>query len=766
MKVIKLIACLLLLSSTANYSRACGYYPTGEDIRFSLFSSNAGDGTDMSYLFYSSHYLSGFTSSELLGPDENISEWYSFFDEKIPRSEIDQLIYGVPYENPYPLITSNALYRHFKSGNDAAIKAYIFFAKKVEYLLKEDYWDKKVMDVENSKLAMEVAIERSESSTQEILKLRYAYQAIVLAYYLNDYNRGIHIYETIIVPQKSTSVIAIWSLFYYANMIENTYESSRLLAIVFEKSRSKNHHIFRHYPREKEELPKILKKCQSPEEKAAVLSIYAFKNPARTIDQIKQIAVYNPNSKMLDILLVREINKMEDWYYTNRYTGLGKAIGINWWDEKAEEFKFFDQQNFESDKKYLKKVVLETEKIMQSHDIPNLALWNTSLAYMHYMLGDKEETHKYARLANQSDPNRIIKAQLKTIEILSLVKFEEKWNTEFQEELYTQINEVKTFQKEIYDFDRFFGQLMLNISRKYMEDGDVVLAALFESQVIGDTHEEYHDWNSAQYQGFDLLNENADSKDMEQFFAGWNKVNKTALEAHLYKDLEEFKWRYTDLWGTIYLREDNLEKALEIYETIPDSIWQITNYDYHYYYKQQLNANPFETRFTTSSFQEDRSVSYTKPEFVRELINLKKEAKANSKNRAYNYMLLGNAYYNMTHDGNSWYYTEYEWSIYESISYENRRYNYHNSGQNVDYITGDRARKYYQLAEEASKSVEFAAFCYRLQFKCLVLKTAFETEKYARIKYREKFEMKYPKHYDELYGCDRFTYYFGKWRDA
>ncbi len=766
MKVIKLIVFLLLFSSAANYSKACSYYPMGSDIRFSLFSSNIGEGTEMSYVFYSSHYLSGYTNGELLGPDENISEWYAFFDEKIPRAEIDQLIYGVPYEKPYPLLSSNALYKHFKSGKNQETKEYIHFAKKVEYLLKEDYWDKKEMDIENSKLALEVAIERSKAAKQEILKLRYGYQALVLAYYLNEHERGVQLYEELIVPLNSTSVIATWSLFHYANMIDDGYERWRLLAKVFENSRSKNHFIYRHFPTDKENLNQILAKCQSEEEKAAVLSIYAFKNPARAIDQIKEIAAINPNSKMIDILLVREINKMEDWYYTDRYTGFGKSIEPSEGSTHYEDFKFFDEKNFEADKKYLKHVIRETKQILRDNEIPNKALWNTSLAYMEYMLGDREETIKYVAIAKKYKGSKTIEGQLKTIEILSLVKFESKWDEKFQDKLLTQINEVKAYKKDLYDYDRFFGQIMLNISRKYLDDGNLVLAALFESQVDGGTHEHYHNWGDKEYQGFDLLNENAFSKDMDEFFEGWNNPNKTELESYLYGDLEGLKWRYTDLWATTYLREDNLERALEIYETIPDSVWEVTNHDYHYYYKQELNANPFETRFATSGFSEDRSVSYTKPDFVRELIRLKKEVKTSSKNRAYNYMLLGNAYYNMTYGGNSWYYTEYEWSSTEGGEYSDRRWNNTNSGQNSDYITGDRAKKYYKLAEETSKNHEFSAFCFRLQYKCIQLKATFETGTYVRRKFQEQFKEKYPKYYDELHGCDRFYYYFNKWKEA
>ena len=133
---------------------------------------------------------------------------------------------------------------------------------------------------------------------------------------------------------------------------------------------------------------------------------------------------------------------------------------------------------------------------------------------------------------------------------------------------------------------------------------------------------------------------------MDEFFALWRKKDKTNMEKWLFEGMEDWKWRYTDLWGTTYFRAGNLEKALEIYETIPDSVWKVDNYELHYHYAQELDANPFDTRFSRTGFNDDRSVTYTKPEFIKEILRLKKSLKeGKSENRAYDYMLLGNAYF-------------------------------------------------------------------------------------------------------------------------
>src|SRR5690606_8618439 len=99
-------------------------------------------------------------------------------------------------------------------------------------------------------------------------------------------------------------------------------------------------------------------------------------------------------------------------------------------------------------------------------------------------------------------------------------------------------------------------------------------------------YELYSTWEpeNSGYQAFNLLNENAASDDLDAFFKLWNDPKKTPLEKWLFADMEKWKWRMTDLWATQYLREDNLEKALEIYNTIPDSVWHVDYGELHYYY--------------------------------------------------------------------------------------------------------------------------------------------------------------------------------------
>ncbi len=743
----------ILFLSSSIYSLACSYWPHGEDIRFSLFSSNLTKISDTEPLFYSTRYLNEYSEEAFYGPSENIEEWYAYFGEKVPKDQIDELIYGFKTKSSIEAINDNQLMIHFNSGYHKEAAEYIFFARSVEEALYVDPWEKKEMDELALRQLMDLAESQRAETSDEYLKIRYTYQLIVMNYYLNDYVK-MERYNTILQRMPRNSVLKAWADFFVA--IANPNGNQRLyeLSLVFDKSKSKSEYIYKVFPRDESKLAGALNLCQNDHEKSVLLSISAFKNPGRAIDQLEEIAKLDPKSELLELLLIREINKMEDWYFTDRYTTFGTGISTSCWE--CDAFQFIQDKNFQSDKKYLKKVVEFAAKMVENRLVENRGLWFSSLAYMQYMLEDKKETEKYINLANSHADNPEIKAQVAVISTLNLVKNNSNWDKGFQSKLMKAMIELESMKESIYNYDRFHTQFMLAVSRKYLEEDEVVLAALFESKVGNEIYEPYSSWGNHAYQAFDLLNENADSEDLDELFDLWNKSSKTQLEEYLFADMEPLKWRLTDLRGTQYLREDNLEKALEIYETIPDSVWVVSNWELHYYYNEELDDNPFESNLFGRDYSNDRENAYTKPEFVREIIRLKKELDGNGKNKARTALLLGNAYYNMTYHGNSYYYTEYAWSSWEEDDFKRDQSWYYSSS---------RALKYYKLAEELAPNDTYAAFCHCLQLKC-------KRDGYYKLEYwKDKaeqdwtnFMVKYPDHAHKLKNCDEFYMYENSWQ--
>ena len=755
--------CLAFLSSTVT-SLACSWWPSGDEIRFQLFSSHLAGSPDAYPLYYSTHFFNDYMVDEYRGPVENIEEWYQYFDGKFSRASIDELLYKFDMDTKKEEASQNELMQFFAEGGNKEAAAYILFAKQVEEQLKEDSWSNKEMDITGLKRSIAIAESRLTELKDESLKMRYAYQLVVINYYLNDLPRVQYYYNNLISRASNQSVLKSWSKFFYAMTLDDYQQQLFLLAEVFDESKSKSEFIYKYFPSNKSQVQGALDMCQTREEEAVILSLLAFKNPGRTRDEIAQIAKLDPNSELLDILLIREINKMEDWYLTKKHTSYGPGITSSCWD--CDRFDFIEEKNFQSDKAYLKEMKQLTADILEKGKITNRGLWFTSLAYMSYMLDEQAETDKYLKLANSHAKDKAIQGQLAVVEVLHLMKYEDKWDKKFQEQLMRSFDKVDQFKDELYDYGRFKSQIMLAISNKYMEQGELTIAALFSSK-IKDNVIHAHGWGygpNSGYQTFDVLNENATAEEMDAFFEFWNKPKKTELEAWLLEDVEKYKWRLTDLWATAYFREDKLDEALKIYETIPDSVWQVDNWDLHYYYGEELDNDPFETNMVGRGYGGNESgKTYTKPEFVAELIRLKKLVNTQEDKKAYHAMLLGNAYYNMSYHGNSYYYTEYGWSSYEADDY-NRDQSY--------YYSAERAKKYYEMAEAAAPNDAFAAFCHRLKLKCQFEEIWYQSKNLdndtdmMREEYWRIFADKYPKHVRKLMNCDHFGYYHTAWQEG
>lgn len=749
---------LLALLSNILSSNACSWWPDGESVRFSLFAPNLGGQDDLAPLFYSSEYFSSYQSNLYLGPAENLDEWQWFFGHNFSSEEIDEVVYSMKLGGDYKAYRENPLFSYLENNNHVEAKTYLIFAKQVEILLDFDPWVKKKYDADKLLKAQKIAQNKAKNCIDSRIRFRYAYQFITISYYLNDY-ANVKLGYNVYFENNSSSVLKYWAMLYYANVQDSNINRLYLYSIIFTHSKSKCKYIYNHFTDNDSIINLVLEKCKTDEEKAGVLSILAFKNPGPALDQITEVTELNAQSDLIDILLIREINKIEDWFLTKRYTSYDSEIYYESnWSDNAQ----IKKQNLVRDKKYLIRFLKECKRIVKEEKPKNRSLWHTSIAYLHFMLNHQSKSEKFLQLALSEYPTPEVEGQIKVISVLNLVANSSKWDNQFQNVLYRKLIELKEVKDNIINYDDFYDQLMMALSRQFLEKKNVVIAALFEgkneSRIDGYVH-----WYDSRKKVFNLLDAETNSKDLDEFFELWNKPNKTALEHYLIDSLGDYKWEFTDLWGTQYLREDNLERALEIYETIPNEFWtERDTVDMIYHHLNEFTSDPFESTFFGYHLYQKSDVHYTKPQFVKRILKLKKELNNGSAtNPAHTALLLGNAYYNMTVNGNSPYYSEYFMYSYKSDEL----------GRKNDYFYNcSRALEYYKQAEKLANNDVFGAFCYRMIVKCSSQSDFYQEYAYGYNGMKigkniwSTFAKKYPKHYKKLTNCDHFEYYSNAWK--
>jgi hypothetical protein len=125
---------------------------------------------------------------------------------------------------------------------------------------------------------------------------------------------------------------------------------------------------------------------------------------------------------------------------------------------------------------------------------------------------------------------------------------------------------------------------------------------------------------------------------------------------------------------------------------------------------------------------------YSKTAFVKRLIELKQQLKTDPKKFEQNYFLIGTAYYNMTHGGNSWLMSEIGWDR-SSISKR--------TDWNDIYFGGKRAADWFAKGVANCTKKENAAMCCFMANQCQKQQDIYDYDlKYAKTEYDKRPDFK------------------------
>jgi hypothetical protein len=156
------------------------------------------------------------------------------------------------------------------------------------------------------------------ASKKSFFKQRYAYQLTRLSHYSGNYNTALIWYEREAGIKESSSVHELTSalragaLYRRGDKAQAAYQFCQLFAEGKLKKIS-NYYGYHVYTNN---IPTglILGYCKTDKEKANVLATIAMGNPSPDLRSLERISRLSPGDPVLDMLAVREINKLEEKY--------------------------------------------------------------------------------------------------------------------------------------------------------------------------------------------------------------------------------------------------------------------------------------------------------------------------------------------------------------------------------------------------------------------------------------------------------------------
>jgi hypothetical protein len=689
LKTFTILSSLTFLIPSPTSTFACGYWPEEEELRYMVFNPDLLNNKSWWTFFYNNRYL--YLDGSVLGSaDEDllIQEWKQKLNSKATLDEIKRCVYG---SLPDDSLKENTFFEEIQKNTK--LREYFSLAKKAEALsailepLEEDGLPDKESINERTELIFEIK-KTLTSERDPFLARRYAFQLLKLSYYAGDTTTFNTTYNRYFKGQES-HVLDWWALHYKSMTLEQepTMDSANYLhARVFSHSSNKKNVSKEFFSREK--LADILALARNDEERGDILVLSEVVNPGRSLDGIRQINQLFPTHKELPMLVMREINKLEDWL-GSRYVNLPYESEV-------------DVENREQDLAYLKEFLAEYNA-MEEFASGNAVFYALTMAYLNLMNNNPDSALGYLEKVNTKNPD--VRYQYNVLKLIQVAQKKDISNSVVQEEIGKMLGELVEEREGKFESQKILFSLTSYLRYEFANRGMIHFAGLLDNLASNKfcyTCNMY----TFEYSMIEYLDENADETDVEKVVALYNKRDKNSLEKILFKPYFHPYYFY-DLLAVKYLRNDKPEKAREALSNVPDEFWDRF---------RNAAANTLGDPFAINRELLDKETIryYNKREVVDRIIALTAEMENYPASRAKNNFLLGNAWFNFA--DRSWFMLSYQWTL--SDTYPTA----------IGEMARIRAKRYYKQALQFEQEPEAKA---KILYMLALLSEADERYRYG-----------------------------------
>jgi hypothetical protein len=710
---------LLALLLPKSVAFACGFYVAPGEYRFWLLQPDLTNQRELTPFFFASTYLykgDQYAVREA-SVDQNIKEWHREVKGQASLDDIDTVLNHlepqVYFESLPSLAKDNSFLSYLLRRGNKELYRYMWLSKKVEQIAANpDPWEEEVFPSAVISAVIEELKRLRWETTSPFLKLRTAYQLERLYGYNRQFDLVRQTYDSLIAPVPADSWVKTAALYQKA-ITAPGFESDYLLSKVFDKGGYNRVSCLVRF--RSSALDSILPYAQNAHERTVLYAMKVFNYPGRSLRDIERIYRAAPAYKEIPFLLLREINKVEDWLLTNKVTAFAPAVANGrFWGG----YDYNKAVNYHQDLQYAEQVYHFVRQVVREGKNRSGALLNLYAAHLALLQGDyaASSLHLAAAKKVKGVPANV-RTQIRINELLLALHLEKGFSKETENMLMALI-QAPASQLALNDPGIMKDQLILFAARNLLRKGEKVKGYMLLSKTrraIG----ELPIWTYKTV--WQELEETATPADYDGIIAVLDKKAKTPFESFVsqgpfgsstqyYEYLRDYyeegdyrQWdrhKLLDGKATWYLRRHNLSAALQTLRQIPDSFWKREPYVTY------IGGNPFYLNvYHAHRIFPEEGMNCNKREVVEKMVQLQRLALKDPQQAAECYYLLGNAWYNMTHHGKNWLMVKQWWARGEFMHYndELERTPFHDV-----YFGSTRARAYYLKALKETKDKKLA----------------------------------------------------------
>lgn len=634
---------------------------------------------------------------------------------KFAWKDLNNLYFNLEKNQPLKIpdsVKQNSMTAYFMQSKDLEALGYIMYAKQVEpYVLGENGdWDA----IKRDSLKMAKLIKSGQqlytAAKKDLFKQKYAYQFLRLAHYSGRYPDVIKWYDEYAAKTTSNSVVQplclalkAGAMFHSGQQKEAAYLFSKVFAASSAK-RISNYLGFVWAVDSKADKKDYLAMCKNDKERASMLALFNLGNGANGLEDLKEIYRLNPASEELEVLVVREINKLEEKYLTPAMQKVpgGKPFYFTWEDERTDSIMTDAEKEVVGMATFL-------HDAAQSRAVKNAGLLETGAAYAAHMVKDYATAKKYLASAEKMQLTQKVKEQWVLTNLLVTINEKTKIDAAFEEQLVPSLQwledrvrseKVETLEYwNVQQWRTIYRNLMSEIlAKRYHGQGDLAKETLCigaADHMMKGQQEYYGSLN-----GIDFLRDELMSKDVEKLYALITTQQPNKFENYLFTHNSVTKKEVVDFAGTSYLRDYDYARAVDWFKRSAD--------------KKVLNKNPFLNVLFDAEEQlaNEKKFSITKLAFAQEMLKLEQASKQTA-TAAASYYKLALGMYNMTYYGHTWEMVQYYRSGSDGYAIPKDA-----TGFQKEYYGVFKAHDYFEKAMNASTDKNFKARCLFMMAKC------------------------------------------------
>ncbi len=632
-------------------------------------------------VFYSNDYENFDTKHIYRFNDEIVQDWTTYLKGNLKSEQVKFFLidssaidvnklysfYTTKKTNPFSTNWSKKINLKDKKTKDFI--EFLYLSQKIESSSKNNPWDyeESAKVFSNPKWVSEIAKKYSQT-TDPFLKNRYWFQVIKSCFYSNIKISAVSFF------QKTESLVPKNTLYYRAlayvagvNYKSKNYALSNFqYSQVFDKCptmRVVSAYCF--HPQENLDWNQSLSLAKTNDEKAALWAIQGYYGDEhRAIEKIYEL---NPKSEHLEFLLTRLINHQE--------------TKIDSYEKDEKVIAKFKKTNDSLNKINLQLV----NKIAKSNNTSKPYLWNIAAGYLETLNGNYAQADQYFNQTESKMPKtEIALDQLRLLRFVNNLSKIKNINSENQKTILADLtwlyDELPKQNNKNFRYQNATSWSKNYLSDLYKFQKNNVMAELFNR------NPEFYD------------NEN-DLQAMKNFLT---KDNKTTLEKIAQK-----------VYNVSIFEINNYQAIQAAFQNkIPEAIAFLEKTDT----LQHINflGNPFNGNIQDChdcDFVAFQKRKYSQIQFLNTIKEMQEKVAKNEEVYT-NSLLLGNAFYNITHFGNARLF--YEGNI---VGYGSNPYYFRDNIRKM--ITNCSVSKmYYEKAFAAAKNNEQKAKCQYMLAKC------------------------------------------------